>query len=59
MEEVTKATPEQKLVHTAKEWRELDKVAIRDKASRAKQKAEYRARQQLRDAVDNTGSGQP
>lgn len=44
-----------KIVHVAKEWRRLDKDAIADKESRDKQRAEWRSRQQLRDAIDQAG----
>jgi hypothetical protein len=44
-----------KILHVAKEWRRLDKDASADKASRDKQRAEYRKRQQLRDVIDQAG----
>lgn len=46
-------TPEQKIVTTAKEWRECDKAAFIDKKNDKKQRAEYRARQKLRKVIDD------
>lgn len=38
-------------------WRRADQAAIADNGSRAKQRAEYRARQQLREAIDTAAAG--
>ena len=51
-EKISPVTPEQKIVATADEWRDRDKVAISDKGDTGKQRAEYRARQKLRKALD-------
>jgi len=53
----TPATPDEKIVHFAKQWRERDRDAIAAKPDRDKERAEYRARQQLRQVIDQ--SGQP
>lgn len=46
-----RATPDEKIAHQAKKWRRCDKAAIADKSDSTK-RAEYHARQQLREAVD-------
>jgi uncharacterized membrane protein len=46
-----RATPDEKIAHQAKAWRRFDKAAIADKCDSAR-RAEYHARQQLREAVD-------
>lgn len=51
--ESTKGTPDQKIAHKAKVWRELEKQHEGDKASRDKQRAEYRARRDLSDTIDS------
>lgn len=51
------ATPDEKIVHQAKAWRRCDKDAIANKADHDLQRNEYRARQELRKVIDQ--SGQP
>lgn len=51
-------TPDHKIVTTAIEWRQCDKAASFDKQDDTKQRAEYRARQELRKVIDDAG-GQP
>lgn len=51
-----KGTPDQRIASTAKVWRQRDLVAVADKKDHSKQIAEYRARQQLRDVIDQAGS---
>jgi hypothetical protein len=46
-----KATPEDRVVHLAKRWREADKALANSKTPENGTK-EYRARQALRDAID-------
>lgn len=55
-QESKKGTPDQKIASKAKVWRYREKVAIANKADVDKQKAEYRALQQLRETIDNCGS---
>jgi hypothetical protein len=43
----------EKITWYAQVWRQADKAAIADKRSGAKRQAEYRARRQLRAAVDD------
>jgi len=50
-QEETRATPEEKVAHRARLWRASDKAAIGSSCSKVK-RAEYLARQQLREAVD-------
>lgn len=50
-----KATPDEKIAQAAREWRPLDKAAIGNPCDQTK-KAEYRARQHLREVVDTVGS---
>lgn len=45
------ATPDEKVVHRAKVWRDRDKEATASRCQDTK-RAEYLARQQLREAVD-------
>lgn len=53
-------TPDEKIVHFAKEWRRHDRQAIAAKPDRDTERAEYRARQQLRQVIDLAGeAGQP
>jgi hypothetical protein len=52
------STPDEKIVHLAKEWRPLDKAVIADKDNQNKRRAEFQARQKLRHAIDLAG-GQP
>jgi hypothetical protein len=47
----TTATSHEKVVHRAKAWRDRDKAAIANRCDDT-QRAEYFARQQLREAVD-------
>lgn len=51
-QETNQATPQEQIAHFAETWRQLDREACADKRSRDKQRAEYRARQQLREVVD-------
>jgi len=46
------ATADEKIAWLARVWRQADRDAIADKDSTAKQRAEYWARQLLRQAVD-------
>lgn len=48
-------TPDQKIATTARVWRRHDQVAIANKQDRDKQRAEYRARRDLRKVVDEAG----
>lgn len=52
---VTPAAPDEKIVHYAQAWRRVDKDAIAHKRDREKERAEYRARQNLRKAIDEAG----
>jgi hypothetical protein len=45
------ATSHERVVHQAKAWRDRDKAAIADRCDDTR-RAEYHARQQLREAVD-------
>jgi|GEM_PF-2213156 len=45
------ATPDEKVVHQVEVWRDRDKEAIANPCDATK-RAEYRARQQLREAAD-------
>lgn len=51
----SRVTPEQKIVSTAQDWRRRDRVAVKNKGDDAKQRAEYRARQDLRKVIDEAG----
>ena len=55
-QETNKATPDEKIAHQARTWREVDRDAIANKQDPQKQRAEYRARQQLRNVIDNAGA---
>lgn len=57
-ERIEPATPDEKIVHHAKNWRSLDKAVIADKDNQEKRRAEFQARQKLRHAIDLAG-GQP
>lgn len=52
---ITPAAPDEKIVHHAHAWRRFEKDAIANKQDRDKQRAEYRARQDLRKAIDEAG----
>jgi hypothetical protein len=54
-------TPAEKAVRTLVDWRHKDRAHIANKADRDAQRAEYRARQDLRGAADNLSekAGQP
>lgn len=52
MSAVVHATDIERMAHYAQLWREADKLAIGDRSCRDLQRAEYRARQALRQAVD-------
>ena len=43
-QETNKATPDEKIAHQARTWREVDRDAIANKQDPQKQRAEYRAR---------------
>lgn len=58
MEESKKGTPDEKIVSKAKVWRFKDRKASAAGASSEDKRAEYHARNQLREAVDLAG-GQP
>lgn len=51
-EKIITTTAERKIAKTALVWRRHDQVAIADKQNRDKQRAEYRARKNLRKAID-------
>jgi hypothetical protein len=50
-----KCTQDQRIASTAKVWRQRDQIAIANKADVNKQRAEFRARQDLRKVVDEAG----
>lgn len=50
-QEDIRATPAEKVVHRAKAWRDRDKAVTANRCD-ATRRAEYFARQQLREAVD-------
>lgn len=54
-------SPEVKAVRTLVAWRRTDRAALADKQNRNAQRAEYRARNELRGAADDvdTQAGQP
>ncbi|SDF80370.1 MULTISPECIES: hypothetical protein [unclassified Duganella] len=53
-------TPEATALRKLGDWREKDRAHLAQKADRDAQRAEYRARQDLRGAADKlSGSGQP
>ncbi len=52
METSKKGTPDEKIAHTARVWRQHDQVAIADKRDVEKQRAEFAARQDLRKTID-------
>ncbi|MRW88837.1 hypothetical protein GJ699_02430 [Duganella sp. FT80W] len=54
-------TPEGTALRKLGVWRERDRAHVADKADREAQRAEYRARQELRSAADdlNGKAGQP
>lgn len=54
-QESKKGTPDEKIASTAKDWRRCDKQAIANKTDRFAQRAEYQARQKLREVVDQAG----
>ena len=54
-EKIIGTTPEQQIVKTALVWRRHDQVAIANKQDRDKQRAEYRARKNLRKVIDEVG----
>jgi hypothetical protein len=54
-QETKQATPEERIAHQAQTWRSIDKEAVANKQDRFKQRAEYRARQQLREVIDTAG----
>ena len=54
-QEKYKATPDEKIAHQARNWRDIDKAAIANRKDQEKQQQEYRARQQLRRVIDDAG----
>jgi hypothetical protein len=60
MSAVVHATAGERIAHYAQLWRKAEKLAIGDRTCRELQRAEYRARQALRQAVDvaTRGSGE-
>lgn len=58
-QETYKATPDERIAHQARTWRQIDQAAIADKQDQDKQRAEYRARQKLRRVIDDAKAGQP
>lgn len=53
-DETKKATPEERLVHIARQWRGHDKAYIAEKSDDLR-KVEYAARKDLRKAIDEVG----
>jgi hypothetical protein len=51
-----RGTPDEKIVSTAKAWRQRDEVAIANKQDSEKQRAEYAARKNLRKVIDDAGA---
>lgn len=47
-----RGTPEERVLHWALKWRELDAAFAADKKNHLAGTAEYRARQELRQAID-------
>lgn len=54
-ERIKPASPDEKIVHYAKEWRQCDKQKVADRQDPEKSRAEFRARQQLRHVIDLAG----
>lgn len=54
-QETGPATPEKKIAVQARTWRTFDQAAIANKSDPQKQRAEYRARQELRRVIDDAG----
>jgi hypothetical protein len=52
MEQNRKGTPAQRIEHSARTWRERDKESIADKGDDVKKRAEFLARQKLREVID-------
>lgn len=50
-----KATPDEKIAHQARQWRVCDKAVTANKNDSTK-RAEYKARQKLREAIDTQGA---
>ena len=50
--ENTNASPDEKIAWWARVWRQADKEAIADRDDEQKKRAEYWARQALRQAID-------
>lgn len=46
---------DERIARHARAWRRVDKDASANKQDPQKQRAEYRARQQLREAIDTAG----
>lgn len=54
-QETKKATPDEKIAHQARTWRDCDKAAIANRNDNTR-KAEYHARQKLREVIDTVGN---
>lgn len=54
-EETHRPTADERIAHQARTWRRSDKAAIASKCDVAKQRAEFRERQKLRQVVDTLG----
>lgn len=50
--QAVEATPEERVLHLARKWRDCDKAAAADKQDHQASTREYRARQELRAAID-------
>lgn len=53
-QESRKATPDEKIAHQARQWRACDKDAVANRSDITR-RAEYQARQKLREAIDTQG----
>jgi hypothetical protein len=53
-QENRKATPDEKIAHQARNWRARDKDATVNRSDKSR-RAEYHARQKLREAIDTQG----
>ena len=54
-DENLKATPDEKIAHQARQWRACDKNAVANRSDITR-RAEYHARQKLREAIDTQGT---
>jgi hypothetical protein len=53
-QENRKATPDEKIAHQARNWRKHDREAASNRCDNTR-RAEYHARQKLREAIDTQG----